>query len=136
MARRKPKIKHTIICDDIRQEIGNKHTFIGIYGPNILVTKIPYVFPKLCFVIFCEDVKGGDVFSIELKNPSGEQLGNTITGSTPEKIKGNIQFQIFAIFSPLDVKQEGEYKLEITYNDNEKWRYEIKFFIKIPDEIK
>jgi len=134
MPRRKPKIKHTIICDDIRQEIGNKLTFIGIYGPQILVTKIPYVFPKLCFVAICEDVVSGDAFSIELKNPSGEQLGTTITGSVPESIKGIIQFQIFAIFSPLEVKQEGEYKLEIIFNDNDKWRYEIIFPIKIPNQ--
>jgi hypothetical protein len=134
MPRKKPKITHTVICDDIRQEIGNKHSFIGVYGPIILVSKIPYVFPKLSFVLYFEDVKGGDVFSVELKNPSGEQLGNTINGTAPEEIKGNIQFQIFAIFSPLNVKQEGEYKIEITCND--KWRYEINFVIKIPDKIK
>ena len=132
MARRKPKIKHTNICDDIRQEIGNKHSFIGINGPSLLVTKIPYVFPKLCFVIFCEDIKGGDVFSIELKNPSSEQLGNTITGSVPEQIKGHIKFQMIAVFSPLNVEKEGEYKLEITYNNNDKWRYEINFVVETP----
>ena len=132
MARRKPKIKHTIICDDIRQEIGNKLSFIGIYGPTLLVTKIPYVFPKLCFVIFCEDVKGGDVFSIDLKNPSGEQLGNTITGNVPKQFDGNLNFLIFAIFSPLNAKQKGEHKLEITYNDNDKWRYEINFVVETP----
>ena len=90
MARKKPKFEYAIICDDIREEMRKKLSFIGIYGPNILVSKIPFVFPKLCFAISYKDVKGGDSFSIELKNPSDEQLGKIITGSVPKEVKDNI----------------------------------------------
>ena len=134
MARKKPKFDYAIICDDIREEIRGKLSFIGIYGSNILVSKIPFVLPKLCFAISYRDVKGGDTFSIELINPSGEQLGKTITGTVPEKAKGNIKFYLFAIFSPLKVKQEGEYELVITCNNNEKWRHKLNFVIKMPDK--
>jgi hypothetical protein len=35
-------------CDDIRQELGNKFSLIGCYGPMIQVHPLPSVLPKLC----------------------------------------------------------------------------------------
>jgi len=132
MARKKPIMEYTIICDDIREEIGNKLSFIGTYGFNIFVSKIPYMFPKLCFAISYNNARGGDSFSVKLINPSGKQLGKTITGSVIKETKGNIKFHIFAVFSPLNVKEEGEHKLIIICNDNDKWKQEVNFVIKMP----
>lgn len=41
----------TIYCDDVRSEIGNKLSFMGIYGPNILLNEFPAVLSKLCAVM-------------------------------------------------------------------------------------
>lgn len=41
----------TIYCDDVRSEIGNKLSFMGIYGPNILLTEFPAVLAKFCVVM-------------------------------------------------------------------------------------
>lgn len=136
MSRKKPKFEYAIICDDIREEIGHKLSFIGIYGPHILVTKIPYVFPKLCFAISYKDVEAGHSFSIELINPSSKQLGDTITVSIPKEAKRSIKFNMFAIFSPLNIKQEGSHKLVIICNDNDKWKQEVEFAIKLIDKVK
>lgn len=38
----------TQFCDDIRQEIGNKVSLMGCYGPSMLVGALPVVLPKLC----------------------------------------------------------------------------------------
>lgn len=35
-------------CDDIRQEIGNKYSLVGCYGPSMLLSAMPVVLPKLC----------------------------------------------------------------------------------------
>lgn len=39
-----------VYCDDIRQEVGNKQTLVGIYSGNELVfdTPFPAILPKLC----------------------------------------------------------------------------------------
>lgn len=37
-----------IYCDDIRNEVGNKLTLVGCYGPDLIVEKIPATLPKLC----------------------------------------------------------------------------------------
>lgn len=39
---------HAVWCDDIRLEMGNKRSFMGVYGPILYVSEIPAVLPKLC----------------------------------------------------------------------------------------
>lgn len=38
----------TQFCDDIRQELGNKFSLMGCYGPSMFVRSFPAVLPKLC----------------------------------------------------------------------------------------
>lgn len=40
-------------CDDVRQEIGNKVSLMGIYGGQLIVADVPFAMPKLCCVITC-----------------------------------------------------------------------------------
>ena len=35
-------------CDDIRQEVGNKPSFMGVYTGGLVVPLLPIVLPKLC----------------------------------------------------------------------------------------
>lgn len=37
-------------CDDVRQEVGNKLSFLGIYGPQLIVPSFPADLLKLCCV--------------------------------------------------------------------------------------
>ena len=38
-------------CDDIRQEVGNKHSLMGCYGDEIIFETLPAVLPKLCIKV-------------------------------------------------------------------------------------
>lgn len=42
------KFVHTIWCDDIRQEVGNKPSFMGVYTGGIVIDQLPAVLPRLC----------------------------------------------------------------------------------------
>jgi hypothetical protein len=37
-------------CDDVRQEVGNKISLMGCYGPDMLVHAFPMWVPKFCVV--------------------------------------------------------------------------------------
>ena len=41
----------TIFCDDIRQEIGGKLSYIGVYGAQMFVPSFPITLPKLCLAM-------------------------------------------------------------------------------------
>lgn len=38
---------HTIFCEDLRQEIAGKKSYIGVYGTELYVQKFPTIVPKL-----------------------------------------------------------------------------------------
>jgi hypothetical protein len=37
-------------CDDVRQEVGNKLSYLGVYGPNLVVQSYPTSLVKLCCI--------------------------------------------------------------------------------------
>lgn len=40
-----------IYCDDIREEVGNKVSYMGIYSKDLFVPTAPVVLPKLCIAV-------------------------------------------------------------------------------------
>ncbi len=42
---------HTIYCDDVRLEVGNKQSLMGIYSSDLFVPEFPVALPKLCIVV-------------------------------------------------------------------------------------
>ncbi len=42
---------HTIFCDDVRNEVGGKLSYMGVYSGTLLVTEFPIVLPKLCVAL-------------------------------------------------------------------------------------
>lgn len=129
MARRKPKLQYSIICDDIRMELGNKTTWVGIYQQDIIVSKLPFSFPKLCFVLSYRNLSAKDSFNIRLVDPANKQLGKVIKGEILPPFDNFKGADLLAIYSPLKVEQEGEYRLVVLFNEDEKTKQEIKFNI-------
>jgi len=46
------RVAYCHFCDDVRVEIGNKTSLMGIYGGELLVPAMPTMLPKLAVVIF------------------------------------------------------------------------------------
>lgn len=44
---------NAIFCDDIRQEIGNKTSFMGIYNGEMFFSEFPAYVPKICISTVC-----------------------------------------------------------------------------------
>jgi hypothetical protein len=125
-----PVFEYAIICDDIRHEMGDKFSLIGIYGSDVYVAQIPFLFPKLCAVIAYRNMQSGDRFSISLRNPSDQVLGQTIRGTAPKEVDSSGRFLIFSVFPPLEVQEPGLYKLVISINEDVKNQKEVPFVIK------
>lgn len=39
---------YVLFSDDIRDEVGNKKSLMGIYGPQVFVPMVPIVLPRFC----------------------------------------------------------------------------------------
>jgi hypothetical protein len=46
-----PPLMWTIVCDDVRREVGGKLSYMGIYSGSVVVPGFPAKLAKLCFVL-------------------------------------------------------------------------------------
>jgi hypothetical protein len=131
MQESKPTFEYAIICDDIRHEIGDKFSLIGVYGSDICVAQIPFSFPKLGVVISYRDMQAGDRFVVELNDPSGKVLGEGIRGEVPGEVGGSTRFMIFGVMSPVRVEEAGLHKVVVLINEDEETRKEVPLKITV-----
>jgi hypothetical protein len=102
----------TILCDDIRQEIGNKISLMGIYGRDIVVPQIPFVFPKLCLFLMAKEVPCEiNDLKIIITVPQSDPITLDLPAPPNQKIPQDIHVGI--TISPLTLNGEGKAKIEI-----------------------
>ncbi|QBR00477.1 hypothetical protein [Paraburkholderia pallida] len=46
------RLAYCHFCDDVRIELGNKSSLMGLYGGELIVPSFPFVLPKLAIIIF------------------------------------------------------------------------------------
>ncbi|MDO8432837.1 MAG: hypothetical protein Q7S58_10570 [Candidatus Binatus sp.] len=107
----------TIICEDIRQEIGRKLSLMGMYDEAIIFKRVPARLAKLCMY---QRWSGSD-------QPQKARVllrGSALSGSfvahgardlehyNPDVKRANVMI----VFAPLDVVDVGEIEL-VTYFD-------------------
>lgn len=61
-------------CDDVRQEVGNKVSLMGCYGPSMLVTTMPIVLPRLCVQIKAYTPVGRSFTKLSVRVVRDEQV--------------------------------------------------------------
>lgn len=130
MAKRYPKLKYHIVCDDIRREVGNKTSLIGIYQNDILLS-IPSVLPKLCIHSVFSYVKTEGNLTIELFNPKNESL--VCIESSPIKAPAKTPARSLVMdtaFSGVPISEEGAYRLIFTFGNEENAKQELKIEFK------
>jgi hypothetical protein len=73
-----PTLSEFLVCDDIRQEVGNKVSLIGVYAGGSVVlsagTTAPQLIPSLCF--FARFTNGDGQYTVltSLIDPSGNAV--------------------------------------------------------------
>ena len=133
----KPKLNYLILCDDIRQEVGNKVTLVGIYGNQIYVPKFPFTFPKLCMQISLGGVISRVKVDIHIRKSGNNKTihkFNDIDINPPTKRKTQQIIFSFTI-SPYVVNEKGNYIIELIF-DKGKSKIPYKFKIDCSPEQK
>lgn len=106
------RFAHAIFCDDIRQELGGKFTFVGVYGSHLLVPKFPSILPKLCIVVNMATPVGQPFESLRFRVLKGDdtlaegdfQQVAKATSELPDAKQGQvIRVATHAVFSPFKV---------------------------------
>ncbi len=116
------------MCDDIRQEINGKRTFVGVYNPKVLVPSFPASLAFHLVLVVSFESKGEGPFSLRITSEGTEK---------PMEFKGHIVIselisgEIFTI-GPLLMQFEkpSEFSLEAEmpggWQRIQTWRVEIQ----------
>ncbi len=124
-----PKHEFTLLCDDIRQEMGGKTSLMGLYDHHIVVPQIPFVLPKVCFYTRFSRMDGTFKFSFSIVSPGGERK-DIIRDSAVEIPEGAKEGTFNVIASPFEVGAEGIYEVIIGLTKGaDRFEYVYKFAI-------
>ena len=127
------KIK-TLLCDDVRQEVGGKISLMGIYSKDIIVNNVPTILPIINFVIMFEDIK--EPFStlfVTVVTPKSDPL--QFNYPAPPDIEPGKNSNLVMGLSPFRINEKGPARFEIRFSKEEKARIVHRFLIKTGDAI-
>lgn len=112
----KPNLNFTIICDDVRQEVGGKLSLMGLFE-NIYAPKFPAVHPRLAVITEWSDAKGEFEVVMRLLSPDRTQ---TLRETRTKMTLGGVNFRHRDVSVHLNVefKSPGSYWIE-NYLDGE-----------------
>lgn len=121
------KSAKVIVCDDIRQEVGGKHSLMGVYT-GIVVNSLPSTLFKLSFAIMLEEVKVPiNDAKVTITFPKDESKVVDL-GKPPTVPKGK-DLTINLFVAPVKILAEGVAELRIVFNNDDKLEITHKFNI-------
>ncbi|MDR1840694.1 MAG: hypothetical protein LBQ86_02080 [Holophagales bacterium] len=124
-----PKHEFTLLCDDIRQEMGGKTSLMGIYDHHIVVPQVPFVLPKVCFYTRFSRMDGQFKFNFSIVSPAGDRR-DIIRDSDVQIPDGAKEGTFNVIASPFEVQAEGVYEVIIGLTKGaDRFEYVYKFAI-------
>lgn len=117
------RVDYVLICEDIRLELGNKPSAMGIFTDDVAVLQFPIHFPKFCFLIHgsvlndVQDVVVTATFQypkltdMVLANQNALRLNRAPGG-----------FVLNLMISPLVLVEPGEGELTLDFGTGRKFR--------------
>jgi len=124
-----PKHEFTLLCDDIRQEMGGKTSLMGLYDHHIVVPQVPFSLPKVCFYTRFSRMDGDFKFSFAIVSPGGERK-DVIRDSDVQIPDGAKEGTFNVIAAPFEVTQDGIYEVVLGLTKGaDRFEYIYKFAI-------
>lgn len=117
-----------VLCDDIREEKGNKFSLMGIYASSIVVDRTPVILPKLClFVMLIGTKKNVPNMNIVFKSPNAAPMNQLLEVPTDQAVGGNVATAM--AISPFKVNSPGDAQFEIRFEGEKRPSLIYKFKI-------
>lgn len=123
------KKAHTILCEDVREEVRNKFSLMGVYGKEIIFSKVPALIPKLILVLMMEDIT--TVFKelhITLKLPKAKP--QTLKYKAPTNLKVGMNLNVLISIVPFRVEDVGKARFELRIDKSKRNNYVHDFLVK------
>jgi hypothetical protein len=119
---------HAIFCDDIRQEIGNKVSFMGCYQGELFVPFVPLMLPKLCVQVTVATTVERPLKALTVRldqgtnqlaviEISGDELARAIPPATEDKTR--LAASVGVMLAPFTITEPGELRVVVITEEGE-----------------
>lgn len=121
-----------VLCDDIRDETGNKKSLMGVYSNNVIFKSVPATLPRICLYITLREIKRTfKSIHVKTKFPKTKPQSFDLKGLPPNKLGQTVSMGV--IISPFKVEVPGNARFEIRFDDDEKPSLIYKFTILVEE---
>ena len=117
-----PVLEHVLICEDIRLEINNKITLVGVYGRYLFLArdaKFPGRLPQLCLFTRWLGIQGGEKVFLGLEYEGEVLLKPGEPNVAPNPNVATDYAQLSFMLPGFVLKGFGDYRFRISLNDAE-----------------
>jgi hypothetical protein len=111
-----PTLDWIIICDDVRAEVGDKISLMGLFD-MIWVQSFPALHPRLAIVASWSGLKGDSKSKIEIVSENGELVQPEAVAPLKAPPQGNSARHITISFN-VQFKSEGIYQVRVSLNND------------------
>ncbi len=124
------KVELVVLCDDIRDEVGNKKSLMGVYSNNIILKGVPATLPRICLFIGLTEIKRQfKNIHVRTKLPKTKPNSFALKEVPPTNLGHNVSMGI--IIAPFKVEAQGNARFEIRFDDDDKPSLVYKFTISV-----
>lgn len=107
-----------IYCDDIRQEVGQKHSLMGVYSGDMVISGFPAVLPKLCIAVTVVTAIEDPIETLQInifQDGIDEPIISTETITPPPNLERDDSTLLMAHFmfslSPFQIEKESKLRV-------------------------
>lgn len=122
-----------IYCDDIRQEMGGKHSFMGVYNADLVVPEFPRSLPKLCTHVTVRFPVGASInqliirvlmddaalAEIALPDEELQKMIEAMVSSAAASSEKQLAVALAVQFAPLQLERPGVMRVRALIDDME-----------------
>jgi hypothetical protein len=134
-----PTYIDTILCEDVRPEIGNKLTLAGVFGEEMVLPQVPIAVPSFAIMqrwrLSRDEVERGNFgsFAFEIQTPQGQASRFPAQGPPPQPGVNVTTMTFIFKFMNMVFGQRGEYRFRTYLNDREVNAY--GFYVLVPADL-
>lgn len=124
------RFAYSIFCDDIRYEVNNKSSYMGVFGNLMYLPSFPAVLPKLCIAITANTSTDAPFKTLSFKGNIGDNLLFDIDLNEDQVMQANqnqgaideprgYMAQAIVALSPLHIQAPGKLQISVIADGEE-----------------
>jgi len=123
----------TIICDDIRSEIGRKVSLMGVFDEALLIASAPARIARLGLFQKWSEVEGFPKLVVEITGSAigGNSFKAQGVRSDEAKKKHSPVLKALMVFGPLDILSAGEIEFRTYFDDAKEPNYVHRLNVRV-----